>query len=222
MTNFSKKELKRYIINSLIALLGFCFAILVIVNTFPIIKIYKSSKSIKTNIETFQTQLEKKDFKNSLTTAKTIKKDSKTLRDNVNNLKLLNYLPQVSDNINSVDNLSEILSLAMDSYIKIYPTINENLSIISNKDSSKIISLPKAEKTKIINSIYKAEDSINIIEKNVDRIIYLIDENKNNKNLIKPVKNIWNKIDEQYSNIKFINTFLPVVKTLPELIGTPK
>jgi len=222
MTNFSKKELRRYIAKSLLALLCFCFAVLMIVNIFPAIKIYNLSRSIKTNLETFQTQINKKDFANSLITAKTIKKDSKGLRDNVSNLKLLNYLPQVSDNINSVDNLSEILSLAMDSYITIYPTINENLSIISNKDSSKIISLPKAEKAKIINSIYKAESSINTIEKNMNRVVYLIDNNKNNKNLIKPVKNIWDKINSQYSNIKFINTFLPVIKTLPELIGTPK
>jgi len=222
MTNFSKKELKTYITRSLLALLGFCFALLLIVNIIPVVKIYSLSKSIKTNLNTFQTQLEKKDIKNSLTTAKIISKNAKDLRNNVNNLKILNYLPGVSDNINSIDNLSEILSLSINSYIEIYPAIEKNINVFTKDGGSKIISLPKSEKAKIISSISESSKAINNIDKNVERIIYLIDENKKNKGVIKPINDIWKKIDGQYSNIKLIEKFLPVVKALPEILGTPK
>ncbi len=223
MTNFSKKELKRYLIKSLLILIGFCFFILIAVNIIPTINIYKNSKLIKDNIDTFQTQLNNKEFKKSLETAQQIRKNSKKLRDNVNNLKVLNHLPQVNDNIMSVDYLLEISTLIVDSYIEIYPLIEENLEIISDKNGSKLISLPEEDKVKIINTIYKSENTIKNLEKKVTRIIYLIDNNKNNnKKLIKPLKNIWNKVDEQYSNIIFINKLLPLFKTLPELIGMPK
>lgn len=223
MTNFSKKELKRYLIKSLLILIGFCFFILIAVNIIPTINIYKNSKLIKDNIDTFQTQLNNKEFKKSLETAQQIRKNSKKLRDNVNNLKVLNHLPQVNDNIMSVDYLLEISTLIVDSYVEIYPLIEENLEIISDKNGSKLISLPEEDKVKIINTIYKSENTIKNLEKKVTRIIYLIDNNKNNnKKLIKPLKNIWNKVDEQYSNIIFINKLLPLFKTLPELIGMPK
>ncbi len=220
MTNFSKKELRKYILRSLIALVSFCFVLLIAINAYPIVKIYNLSKSIKTNLNIFQTQLEKGDIKNSLTTANLIIGNSKDLRNNINNLKILNYLPQVSDNINSVDNLSEILTLSINSYIEIYPTIEKNINIFTKKDSSKIISLPKNEKAQIISSISNSQVAINNIEKNIVRIVYLIDENKNNKNIVKPIKDVWNKINSQYSNIKLLEKFLPVIKSLPEILGS--
>jgi len=221
MTNINIKNIIANPKRSIFFLLVFCFIFIIILNTIPCYKIYKASQSLRIEINTVETQFNNKDFKNLIVTVKKINADSILLNKNLKKVKVISSLPLLSDNIKSAEDLSNIAILASDSFIKIYPILEDNSSILSNNNTG-IISMPKEEKAKMISIIYKIQPDLKEVNKNIDNILKLIEKNKEHKNIIKPIKNIWDKIDSYYSNIKDLQTIFPLIKALPELLGAPK
>ena len=222
MINIKDKKFIKYSIMGFLSLIGFILLLSIILNIIPAYNIYKLSKSIQPNITLLEIQFNKKDFDNLKITIKKINNDSITLKQNLNNLKIITIISQISNNVESAKALSDIVTLATDSIIKVYPVFEEDYSILYDTSNVKIISMPKEKKAKIIASIYKIQPDLDEVNKNINKVLDLIKSNKDNKDTIKPIQDIWSKINSQYSNVEKIQKIFPLIKALPDLLGTPK
>ncbi len=212
------KNIKNGIIITIIALVIFVS----VLNGIFLYKAYKQSNIIKNDIYVIQNKTKNKDLTNLKVTIEELNTNSKNLKQSINNLVFIDKIPFVSNNIRALKDLSDIAILSSNVMITIYPVIEDNYDFFVDFDSLKIISIPKDQKIKIISSIDKhIQIKFDYINGNINKIVDII-KNKDKKHLIKPIKEIYEIIDSNYSKIEDVQTFFPLLKSLPEILGTPK
>lgn len=198
------------------------FLILILSNVIQLFNIFKSYKEINSSINSIETSINNKDIKEVLSESKKLNTSLKIAKENVENIKFIQILPYIKENITSADDLIDVGIKATNIVISSEDIINDNKTLVdSYKNSTLKLSDPETIQ-QILSIIDNKKDFISSVKSDLEIIEEKIDQNRSNTMIIGKLKSAWAPIVNNYSKIKLVSDCIPIVQELPDILGFNK
>jgi len=198
------------------------FFILILSNITQFINIFNKYNKINKNIGNIEIEIKNKDLESLIRESKQLNNNLKIAKENLDNIRFIQTLPYIKENILSANDLISIGISATNIVINSEDIIKNNKTLIdSYKNNTLNISDPKTIK-QILEIINSNKNYIDYVEKNVNTIQEKIDNNKSKTKILPKLKSSWKVVIDNYSKIETIAKYIPAIKEAPSILGLNK
>lgn len=217
-----KQDILKYILKVCEIFIISLFFILILSNITQFIAIFNVYTKINKNINNIEEEISKKDIESIISESKELNSNLKIAKENLDNIRFIQTLPYIKENISSANDLISIGISATNIAINSEDIIKNNKTLISSYTNNTLnISDPKTIK-QILEIISSNQNYIDYAGKNINIIQDKINSNKSSILIAPQLKSVWKIITNNSAKIEMIAEYMPIVKEAPTMFGLNK